>query len=33
VEKGMIPILEMEDEIYSPVAKEKIQSQTTMKLK
>jgi hypothetical protein len=34
VEMGMIPILEMEDVIYSPVAMEKkIQSQTIMKLK
>jgi hypothetical protein len=29
----MIPILEMEEQIYSSVAKEKIQSQTLMKLK
>jgi predicted RNA-binding protein len=33
VEKGMIGILEMEDVIYSPVVKDKIQSQTIMKLK
>jgi hypothetical protein len=34
VEKTMTPILEMEDVIYSSVAKEKmIQSQTSMKLK
>jgi predicted RNA-binding protein len=33
VEMGMIPILEMEDVIYSSVAKEKIQLQTLMKLK
>ena len=29
----MIPILEMEDVIYSSVVREKIQSQTIMKLK
>jgi hypothetical protein len=33
VEKKMIPILEMEEQIYSPVVEEKIQSQTLMKLK
>jgi hypothetical protein len=34
VEKTMIPILEMEEQTYSPVVEEKmIQSQTIMKLK
>jgi hypothetical protein len=33
VEMGMIPILEMEDVIYSSVVMEKIQSQTIIKLK
>jgi hypothetical protein len=33
VEKEMMDQLEMEEQIYSPVAEEKIQSQTLMKLK
>jgi hypothetical protein len=33
VEKGEIPILEMEEQTYSPVAEDKTQSQTLMKLK
>jgi hypothetical protein len=33
VGKEMMTILEMEEQIYSPVVMEKIQSQTLMKLK